>query len=325
MRTVHRLLCLSAASLFLAVATAAVAQQSYPSRAIRFVVPFPPGGSSDFLARLVSQKLGERLGQQLVVDHRAGAGGALATNLVAKSPPDGYTLLLGFVGPLAISPHLEKVLYDPVRDFSAASMLASSYHVLAIHPSLPVRSVKELISLARRRPGELNYASAGSGTTLYLVTELFKTRAGVNIVHIPYKGAGPAAIAVLSGESQMLFGSVPSVMPHIRAKRLAALAVTSANRSPLLPEVPTLVESGLRGVDVGSWFALVTPAGTPSDVIARLNAEVVQISAAPDYRQQLERQAIEPLTSSPDQFPAFLKAELEKWGKVIKTAGVKSD
>lgn len=325
MRTVHRLLCLSAASLFLAVATAAVAQQSYPSRAIRFVVPFPPGGSSDFLARLVSQKLGERLGQQLVVDHRAGAGGALATNLVAKSPPDGYTLLLGFVGPLAISPHLEKVLYDPVRDFSAASMLASSYHVLAIHPSLPVRSVKELISLARRRPGELNYASAGSGTTLYLVTELFKTRAGVNIVHIPYKGAGPAAIAVLSGESQMLFGSVPSVMPHVRAKRLAALAVTSANRSPLLPEVPTLVESGLRGVDVGSWFALVTPAGTPSDVIARLNAEVVQISAAPDYRQQLERQAIEPLTSSPDQFPAFLKAELEKWGKVIRTAGVKSD
>lgn len=325
MRIVQRLLCLSAASLFLAVATAAVAQQSYPSRAIRFVVPFPPGGSSDFLARLVSQKLSERLGQQLVLDHRAGAGGALATHLAAKSPPDGYTLLLGFVGPLAISPHLEKVLYDPVRDFSAASMLASSYHVLAIHPSLPVRSIKELISLAKRRPGELNYASAGSGTTLYLVTELFKTRAGVNIVHIPYKGAGPAAIAVLSGESQMLFGSVPSVMPHIRAKRLAALAVTSANRSPLLPEVPTLVESGLRGVDVGSWFALVTPAGTPSDVIARLNAEVVQISAAPDYRQQLERQGVEPLTSSPEQFPAFLKAELEKWGKVIKTAGVKSD
>lgn len=325
MRIVQRLLCLSAASLFLTVATAAVAQQSYPSRAIRFVVPFPPGGSSDFLARLVSQKLSERLGQQLVLDHRAGAGGALATHLAAKSPPDGYTLLLGFVGPLAISPHLEKVLYDPVRDFSAASMLASSYHVLAIHPSLPVRSIKDLISLAKRRPGELNYASAGSGTTLYLVTELFKTRAGINIVHIPYKGAGPAAIAVLSGESQMLFGSVPSVMPHIRAKRLAALAVTSANRSPLLPEVPTLAESGLRGVDVGSWFALVTPAGTPSDVIARLNAEVVQISAAPDYRQQLERQGVEPLTSSPEQFPAFLKAELEKWGKVIKTAGVKSD
>ncbi|MBI3937698.1 MAG: tripartite tricarboxylate transporter substrate binding protein [Betaproteobacteria bacterium] len=325
MRTIHRLLCISAAPLFLAVAASAVAQQSYPSRAIRFVVPFPPGGSSDFLARLVSQKLSERLGQQLVLDHRAGAGGALATNLVAKSPPDGYTLLLGFVGPLAISPHLEKVLYDPVRDFSAASMLGSSYHVLAIHPSLPVRAVKELISLAKKRPGELNYASAGSGTTLYLVTELFKTRAGINIVHIPYKGAGPAAIAVISGESQMLFGSVPSVMPHVRARRLAALAITRANRSPLLPEVPTLVESGLRGVDVGSWFALVTPAGTPSDIMARLNAEVIQISAALDYRQQLERQGVEPITSSSEQFPAFLKAEFEKWGKVIKTAGVKSD
>ena len=314
-----------ASMLFAAVTTTAIAQQNYPSKPIRLIVPFAPGGGNDFLARLVGQKLSERLGQQFVVDNRAGASGIVATDLVAKAAPDGYTLLLGFVGPLALNPNLEKVPYNPVHDFAAASLLASSYHILVVHPSVPARSVKELIALAKARPGEINYASSGSGATLHLVGELFKSAAGINITHIPYKGAGPAAIAVISGEAQMMFSSTTAVIQHMRANRLAALAVTSPNRSPLAPEVPTLVESGLRGVEVGSWYALLAPAATPREIITRLHAEIVRLAAMPDYRQQLEKQAFEPLTSSPEQFPAFVKAELEKWGKVIKTAGVKSE
>ena len=301
------------------------AQQNYPSKPIRLIVPFAPGGGNDFLARLVGQKLGERLGQPFVVDNRAGASGIVATDTVAKAVPDGYTLLLGFVGPLALNPHLEKVPYNPVRDFAAAGLLASSYHILVVHPAVPARSVKELIAVAKARPGEINYASSGNGATLHLVGELFKSVAGINITHIPYKGAGPAAIAVISGEAQMMFSSTTAVLPHIRTNRLAALAVTSPNRSPLAPEVPTLVESGLRGVEVGSWYALVAPAATPREIIRRLNAELVRLAAIPDYRQQLEKQAFEPLTSLPEQFPAFVQAELDKWGKVIRTAGIKSD
>ena len=299
--------------------------QTYPVRPIRLIVPFAPGGGNDFLARLVGQKLGERLGQQFVIDNRAGASGVVATDLVAKAAPDGYTLLLGFIGPLALNPHLEKVPYNPVRDFAAASLLASSYHILVVHPSVRARSVQELIALAKARPAEINYASSGSGATLHLIGELFKSAAGINITHIPYKGAGPAAIAVISGEAQMMFSSITAVMPHIRPSRLAALAVTSPDRSPLVPEVPTLAESGLRGVEVGSWYALVAPAATPREIIARLHAEIVKLAATPDYRQQLERQAFEPLTSRPEEFPAFVKAELKKWGKVIKAAGIKAE
>lgn len=311
--------------LFAASTTAVLAQQPYPTKPIRLIVPFAPGGGNDFLARLVGQKLGERLGQPFVVDNRAGASGIVATDMVAKAQPDGYTLLLGFVGPLALNPHLEKVPYNPVRDFAAASLLASSYHILVVHPAVPARSVKELIGFAKARPGEINYASSGSGATLHLIGELFKSVAGIRITHIPYKGAGPAAIAVISGEAQMMFSSTTAVLPHIRTNRLAALAVTSPNRSPLVPEVPTLVESGLRGVEVGSWYALVAPAATPREIIARLNAELIRLAATPDYRQQLEKQAFEPLTSKPEQFSAFVQAELDKWGKVIKAAGVKLD
>ena len=325
MKAARRLLCACCGTLSLAIVPVCDAQQTYPSRPVRFIVPFAPGGGTDFLARLVGQKLGERLGQPVVVENRAGASGVIATDLVAKAAPDGHTLLLGFLGPLAISPNLEKVPYNPTRDFAGPSLIASSYHVLVVHPSLPVRSVKDLIALAKARPGQINYASSGSGTNLFLVGELFKSRTGTNITHIAYKGAGPAAIAVLSGESQMLFGGVTAVMSYVRAKRLAALAVTSPKRSPLLPEVPTLAESGLPGVDVASWYALVAPAGTPAEIVARLHAEYVQLAGAPDYRQQLEKQAFEPLTSTPEQFPAFVKSEIEKWGKVIKAAGIKPE
>jgi tripartite-type tricarboxylate transporter receptor subunit TctC len=313
-------LCLLLASLAFSAAAPA---QSYPSRPVRFIVPFAPGGGTDFMARLVAQKLGERLGQQIIVENRAGAGGVLGSNLVAKSQPDGYTLLLGQVSPLAISPHLEKVPYDPVRDFAAASLLASSYHVLVVHPSLPVKTVKDLVALAKARPGQINYGSSGAGTNLFLIAELFKATTGTDIVHVPYKGTAPAVIAILSGESQMMFGGITGVMSHVESNRLRALGVTSPKRSPLLPRVPTLIESGLRGVDAASWYALLGPAALPRDILDRLSGEVAQLAANAEYRQQLEKQAFEPHSTRPDEYPAFIKAELAKWAKVIKAAGIK--
>jgi tripartite-type tricarboxylate transporter receptor subunit TctC len=306
------------------LAAQASAQQDYPNKPIRFVVPFAPGGGTDFVARLVAQKLSERLSQQVVVENRSGAGGAIGSALVAKAAPDGYTLLLGMVSPLAISPNLEKVPYDPVQDFAAASMLASSYHVLVVHPSLPVKTVKDLVALARARPGQINYASAGAGTNLFLIGELFKSATGTNIVHVPYKGTAPAVIAILSGESQMMFGGITGVMHHVSGNRLRAIAVTSPNRSSLLPQVPTLAESGLRGVDVASWYALLAPHKTARPILERLSQAVAQLATQPDYRREMEKQAFETLSSKPDEFPAFMKAELEKWAKVIKIAGVKA-
>ncbi|HYC46666.1 MAG TPA: tripartite tricarboxylate transporter substrate binding protein [Burkholderiales bacterium] len=309
----------------LIVVFSASAQQSYPTRPIRLIVPFPPGGGNDFVGRLVAQKLGERLGQQIVVDNRAGASGVIGTEIGARATPDGYTLLLGFVGPLALRPNLEKVPYDPVRDFTAASLIASSYHILVVHPSIPVRSVKDLIAFARARPGQLNYASSGTGANFHLIAELFKSAAGIDIVHVPYKGAAAAALAVVTGEAHMMFSSTTAVLPHIRTKRLTALAVTSPARSPLAPEVPTLVESGVRGVELGSWYAIVAPAATPREIVARLNAELVSLASVPEYRQQLEKLAFEPLTSKPEQFAGFVKGELDKWGKVIRAAGIKPE
>ena len=314
-----------AVALAVAIASGGAAAQAFPQRPIRLLVPFAPGGGNDFLARVVGQKLGERLGQQFIIDNRAGAGGNLATEIVARAAPDGYTLLLGFIGPFAISPHLERVNYNPVRDFAGVSLLASSYHVLVVHPSLPARSVKALVALAKSRPGQINYASSGSGGNIHLVGELFKSSAGIDLTHIPYKGTGPAAIAIISGEAQLLFSSITAAMPYLGSKRLIALAVTSPTRSPLLPETATLVESGIQGVDVGSWYALVAPAATPRDIIMRLHGETARLAATPDYRQQIEKQAFEPLATSPEQFAPFVQAELDKWGRIIKNADLKRE
>jgi len=319
------LLCLSAGSLVLAAATATVAQQSYPSRPVRFVVAWAPGGSVDLIARVVGQKLGEQLGQQIVIDNRGGASGAIGTELAAKSAPDGYTLLVGAVSELVINPQIVKVPYDPVHDFTTVSPLALEYYVLVVHPSLPARSVKDLIALAKARPGEINYASGGTGSNLSLVAELFKSTAGINMTHIPYKGGGPARMAASSGESQVIFPSISSTLQFVNSNRLVALAVTGPKRSPLLPKVPTFAESGLRGMDATSWYALLAPAATPREIIARLNAEVVKLAATPDYLAQLEKLGVEPFTGSPEEFSAFLKAELATWGKVIKAAGIKPD
>jgi tripartite-type tricarboxylate transporter receptor subunit TctC len=305
-------------------ASAAVAAD-YPSRPLRLLVPFPPGGGVDLLARMLGSRLGEALRQQVVVDNRAGGGGVIATDTAAKAPADGYTMLLGFIGPLAISPTISKLPYDPVKDFAALDPLASSYHIVVINPSLPARSVKEFIALAKRQPGKLNYASSGSGTNLHLAAELFKMVAGVNLVHVPYKGAGPAASAVLAGESHLFFGSITSSMPFVRANRLVALAVTSPQRSPLAPEIPTLIESGVNGVNVPSWYVLVVPARTPRDVADRLRSELRKIAANAEFREQLARQAFETRNLAPNEFSGFLNAELDKWGKVVRAIGIKPD
>jgi tripartite-type tricarboxylate transporter receptor subunit TctC len=299
------------------VAVGSAAAQSYPAKPVRIIVPTSPGGGNDFVARHVGQKLGERLGQQFVVENRPGAGGTIGTAQAARAAPDGYTLLLGFVGQLAMSPHVEKGGYDPLKDFVGVSLLASSYHILGVHPSLPVHSVKELVAFAKARPGELNYAG-NLWTPTHLVPELFKSATGVNIAAIQYKGSGPAAIGVLTGEAQVIFGSVTALMPHVRSKRIVALAVTSPRRSPIAPEVPTLVELGVRGVEAPSWYSIVAPAASPNEVIGRLHGEIEKLIALPDYREPLERQALEPTTTTPEQFAAFLRAEYDKWGRVIQ-------
>ena len=291
--------------------------QAYPSRPVRIIVTVAPGGGNDFVARLAGQKLAERLGQQFIVDNRPGGAGTIGTAAAAKAAPDGYTLLLGFVGSLVMTPHVERVGYDPLRDFAGVSLLASSYHILAVHPSLPVRSVKELVAFAKRRPGELNYASASIWGPTHLVPELFKSVTGIEVVPIHYRGAAPAAVGVLSGEAQIIFASVTALVPHLRSKRLAALAVTSPARSPVIPEIPTFKELGYPRVEAPSWYSIVAPAATARDVVGRLNEELARVAALPDYREQLERQGMEPQSSTPAEFAAFLQAEYDKWGRVI--------
>jgi len=297
----------------------------YPAKPLHLIVPFAPGGGNDLLARLVSSYLATGLGQQVVVDNRPGASGITATDIVAKSAPDGYTVLLGFIGPLALSPALTKVPYDPVADFVPLDFLAESYHILVVNPALPARTVKELVALAKREPGKLNYASSGQGANLHLVTELFKNATGIEMVHVPYKGAGPATTAVLAGEAQLLFGSIASSLSYVRANRLVALAVTSPQRSPLAPDVPTLIESGIGDVDVPSWYTLLLPARTPVDAAERLRSELKRVVANREFGEQLARQAIEVQTLPPGEYARFLKGELEKWATVVRRNGIRAE
>jgi tripartite-type tricarboxylate transporter receptor subunit TctC len=308
-----------------AVLPLVAAGADYPVKPLRLVVPFAPGGGNDVLARLLATELGEGLSQQTLVENRPGASGVTATDFVAKAAPDGYTLLLGFVGPLALSPAVGKVPYDSLRDFAPLELLASSYHILVINPAVPARSVRELVELAKRQPGKLNYASSGTGANLHLTTELFRNATGIDIVHIPYKGAGPAASAVLAGEAQIVFGSIASTLSYVRGGRVVALAVTSPARSPLAPDVPTLAESGIEGVDVPSWYTLLVPARTPAEPVRRLRAELAKVAAKPAFREQLARQAIEVRTIAPAEYAAFLKKEIDKWTGVVRANGIKAD
>ena len=307
------------------VATAALAQ-TYPSKPIRIVVPFPAGGTTDVLARAVAQKLTESLGQAVVVDNRPGAGGNIGAELVAKSPPDGYTLLMGTVGTHAINPGLyPKMPYDHVKDFAPVILVAGVPNVLVVNPALPFNSVKELIAYAKANPGKLNFASSGNGTSIHLSGELFKTMADVQIMHVPYKGSSPALQDLVGGQVQIMFDNLPSSLALIKAGKLKALAVTSLARAAALPDVPTLAESGLPGFEASSWFGLLAPAGTPQPVIAKLNADVAKWLASPEAREKLLAQGAIAAGGTPEDFAKHIAAETAKWQKVVKDSGAKID
>lgn len=303
-----------------------VSAQTYPARSIRLVVPFAAGGGTDIAARIVGAKLSEAMGQPVVVDNRAGASGTIGTELAAKSPGDGYTLLMGSNGPLAINPGLHaKLPYHPLRDFAPVALVTTMPFLMVVHPALPVKSVKELIGLAKARPGQLNYASPGSGSTTHLATELFKAMAGLNIVHVPYKGVAPASTDLISGQVQLLSGDLSTLMPHVRSGKMKALAVTSAKRSTLVPELPTVSESGVPGYEVSGWFGVLAPAGTPREIVVRLNAEIVKGLGSGDVRERLAALGGEVAGGTPEQFADHLRGEIAKWGKLIAAIGLKAE
>ena len=291
------------------------------------VVPYPPGGPLDIMARAIGQKLTEAWSQPVVVDNRAGAGGNIGADLVAKSAPDGYTLLMGAVATHAINPTLYgKMPYDPVKDFAPVALVAQVPNVLVVHPALPVKSVRQLIELARERPGNLNFGSGSTGSTGHLAGELFKTMAGVQMVHIPYKGGAPAMADLLAGQVQLMFDNLANALPNVKAGRLRALAVTTLARSPAMPELPTIAESGLPGFDLTTWFGVLVPAGTPPEIVAKLNAEIVRALNAKDMRERLEKMGAEPpANNTPEHFAAFIRAEAAKYAKVVDESGARVD
>ncbi len=298
----------------------------YPARPIRFVVPFPAGGPLDLVARSIGQELSRSWGQPVIVDNRPGAGGNIGADLVAKAPPDGYTILMGAVSTHAINVTLySKLPYDPINDFAPITLVTSVPNVLVLHPSVPAHNVTELIALAKAKPGQLNFASGSTGSAGHLAGELFKTMAGVDMVHIPYKGAAPAVVDLLAGHVALIFDNMSSALPNIKACRVRAIAVTTLNRSPLLPALPTISESGLGGFDVSTWFGVFAPGGTAPAVVARLNAEIVRILSTAQMRERLGLLGAEPAANKPDEFAAFIKAEILKYAKVIKASGAKAD
>jgi tripartite-type tricarboxylate transporter receptor subunit TctC len=297
--------------------------QSYPAKPIRLIVPSSPGGGTDITGRIVAQKLTELLNQQVVVDNRAGAGTRIGNEIVAKSPPDGYTLLMG-LSTLAIIPAVYKsVSYDALKDFAPISQVVSVPNVLVVHPSLPARSVKELIALGKSRPRDLVAGSAGSGTSPHLSLELFKSMAGIEMVHVPYKGSGPGLVALVSGEVAVFFPSASSATPHIKANRVRPLGVTTATRTEALPDVPSIAEAGLPGYEATQWFGVLAPAGTPQAIVERLHKEIVTALKSPDVAKQLSTQGAQIVASSPEQFAAYIRTETKKWAEVVKAAGIK--
>jgi tripartite-type tricarboxylate transporter receptor subunit TctC len=299
--------------------------QDYPSKPVRIVVPFSPGGSTDVLARIVGQKLTERSGQPVIIENRAGAGGNIGAEQVARSAPDGYILLLGGV-PHAISASLySKLPYDLARDLAAVAEIASFPSAIVLHPSLPANSVKELIALARARPGQLSFGSAGNGSPNHLSLELFQTMAGVRMVHVPYKGSGQLVGDLLAGQVQLASMGLPVAVPHVQSGKLRAIAVTGASRSPLLPEVPTVSEAGLPGFEVTSWYGVFAPAGLPADIVAKLNSEIGSAVTAAEVKERLAALGAEPSVKSPDQFGRYVRQEITKWAKVVKDSGAKAE
>jgi len=315
-----------AATLAILAPHAARAADAYPAKPVRFVVAFPPGGGTDIIARAIAQKLAERIAQQVVVDNRPGAGGNIGTDIVAKSAPDGYTMLMGSAGPLAINASLfGKMPFDPIKDLAPVTLAASTPNVLVVHPSLRAATVKELIALAKARPGEINFASSGHGTPAHLAGELFNSMVGVKMVHVPYKGAAPALADLLGGQVQLMFSTMPPALPHVKDGKLRALAVTSAKRSPAAPDLPTLDEIALPGFEANTWHGVVVPAGTPATIVARLNREIVAILHLPDVVERFSSQGAEALGSTPEEFAAYIRSETLKWAKVVRDSGAKAE
>ncbi len=322
-RSSRALRALSLGGLLIAAASASAA---YPEKPIRLVVPFPAGGGADFMARTLSQKLSERLGQPVVLDHRGGAGGTIAAEAVAGAAPDGYTLLFGTMGTQAINPHLyPKLRYDPLKDFAPISLTHSTPRVLVVNPSVPAKSVKELVALARAQPGTLTFGSAGNGSSSHLAGELFKSMAGVDMTHVPYKGSGPAAADLLGGRISMVFDSIALYSDYIKTGKVRALGVTSPKRTAALPGVPAIADAGLAGYDVSNWLGVLAPAKTPREIIVRLNSEIRTAMADPELRKQLAAVGIEAMSSTPEAFGDTIRIEIAKWGKVVKASGATID
>jgi tripartite-type tricarboxylate transporter receptor subunit TctC len=307
-----------------ALAPAAGAADVYPARPVRLIVPFPPGGSNDIVGRMIATQLTERLGKQVIVDNRGGAGGVLGTEVAAKAPPDGYTLLM-VSSAHAISTSLYKVPYDPAKAFVPVAMLASGPNALCVYPGLPVKSVKELVALARQKPGQLNYAAAGVGSFQHLGSELFKLMAGVDVVGVQFKGGGPAMIDVVGGHTQVLIGSLIQALPHIRSGKLRVLGIGGAKRSAILPDVPTIAEAGVPGYEATNWWGIVAPAGTPPAVLERLHRELSAILASAETQKRFLDEGAEAVPMTPAEFGAFIAAETAKWARVVKEAGIKAE
>jgi tripartite-type tricarboxylate transporter receptor subunit TctC len=298
--------------------------QLYPAKPIRMIVPFPAGGATDIVARLVGQKLAEAMGHQVIVDNRGGAGGTIGSDVAAKAPADGYNILVGTSSTHAIAPSLyAKLPYDPVRDFTPVTLLATATILLAVHPSVPARNVKELIALAKREPNAFSYASSGNGGISHLIGEHFKSVAGIQMLHVPYKGDTPALVDLVSGQVSLMFGTAVSFLPYVKTGRLNALAVTNPKRSPVVPNVPTVAESGLSGFEALQWFGVYAPAGTPREIVARVNSEIAKILRMPEIRERFAGLGADVAGGSADDFAAFQRAEVAKWTNIVKASGAK--
>lgn len=309
----------------LLVAAGPALAQQYPSRPMRLILPFPPGGSTDIVARLVGQKLTESWGQPVLVDNRPGAGGNIAAETAAKAAPDGHTLFQANVANAIGATLYPKLNYDLITSFAPVTQLATTPYVLLAHPGVPAKNTKELVALAKARPGVLNYASAGAGSATHLSGELLKALSGTHIVHIPYKGTGPAVTALLGGEVDLYFTTVPAAVPLVKGGKVRALGVTSTQRSPLMPDVAPIADAGLKGYETSTWHGILVPAATPKDIVARLNSEIVKILAQSDVREKLIGQGLEPTGGTPEQFGAYLRSEIAKWAKVVKASGARAE
>ena len=315
---------MAVAVLLLAGSAALVLAQSYPAKPIRMMIGFPPGGGTDIIGRIVAQKLGDALGQQIIVDNRGGASGQLAAELVSKAAPDGYTIMMAHIAAISILPSLvAKLPYDAQKDFAPVSLAAIGPNLLVVHPSVPAKNVKELVALAKSRPGQLQYASPGAGTVQHLAGELFKLQAKIDMLHVPYKGSGQSIVDLIAGQVHMDFDAVPPVINYVRQGKLRALAVTSAKRFTLLPDMPTIEEAGVPGFDMSTWWGIVAPAAVSKDIVNKLNGEMVKAIRQADAREKISSVGADTVGNSPEEFAAFIRAETEKYARIVKAANIK--